>query len=132
MLTTDPIADLLTRIRNAVMMRHETVMIPSSKVKESIVRILKNHGFISHYINEEAKPQGSIKIFLKYDLKKKSPLHRLARVSRPGGRIYRGYQEIKPLLRGLGITVLSTPKGILTDREAKAAKVGGEVLCEIY
>ncbi|MDO8519981.1 MAG: 30S ribosomal protein S8 [Deltaproteobacteria bacterium] len=129
---TDPIADLLTRIRNALSARHATVTIPSSKIKEAIVKILRERGFISNYIMEEKKPQNEIKVFLKYDGRRKTNVKRLARVSRPGGRVYRGYREMKPLLRGMGVTIFSTPKGILTEKEAREAKVGGEVLCEIY
>ena len=96
------------------------------------MKVMKARGFIANYIIEEKKPQNDIKIFLKYDGRKKATVKRLARVSRPGGRVYRGYKEMKPLLRGMGVTIYSTPKGILTEKEAREAKVGGEVLCEIY
>lgn len=129
---TDPIADLLTRIRNALNARHATVSIPSSKIKVAIVKIMKERGFIANYILEETKPQDTIKVFLKYDGKRKTLVKRLARVSRPGGRVYIGYKEMKPLLKGMGVTIFSTPKGILTEKQAREAKVGGEVLCEIY
>lgn len=128
----DPIADLLTRIRNAAQARHQVVNVPSSKIKKSILNILKDEGYISNFVLEEASPQDQIKVFLKYDEKKKSVIHKLSRVSRPGGRVYRGYREIKPFLRGLGLRILSTPKGLLTDKQARKEKVGGEVLCEIW
>lgn len=129
---TDPIADLLTRIRNAIHARHDVVLVPSSKIKEEIVRILKDHGFISQVIKEDMKPQAQLKIFLKYDENRKSTIHHLVRVSKPGGRVYRGYDDLPSSLRGMGIKILSTPRGILTDKVARKEKIGGEVLCEVW
>ncbi len=129
---TDPIADLLTRIRNGLQARHQVVTMPSSKIKEAIVKLLKENGFVSHYVLEEMKPQNELKIFLKYDQDRKPAIRALTRVSRPGGRMYAGYKDVKPYLKGLGIRILSTPKGILTDKQARHTKVGGEILCEIW
>lgn len=129
---TDPIADLITRIRNASLARHQTVSVPASKMKEAVLKILKEEGFVSNYVREEKTPQDNLKVFLKYDAKRKSAIRQVSRVSKPGGRIYKGYREIKPFLSGLGLVILSTPKGILTDRQARDAKVGGEVLCTIW
>ncbi|HBF13591.1 MAG TPA: 30S ribosomal protein S8 [Deltaproteobacteria bacterium] len=131
-MTTDPIADLLTRIRNGLKARHASVKIPSSKVKEEILKIFKQEGFISSYVKEEVAPQAQLTVFLKYDLNKKSTIRKMNRVSRSGRRIYRGYRDIKPLLKGSGVQVLSTPKGIISDREARHSKIGGEVLCQIW
>lgn len=127
---TDPIADLLTRIRNAARARQDVVMIPCSGIKEEIVKILKEEGFVSNYIKEEVKPQAKLKVFLKYNLDHKPVIHRIARVSRPGGRCYKGYRDLKA--KGMVISILSTPKGILTDKRAFKEKVGGEVLCEVW
>lgn len=128
---TDSIADLLTRVRNAIQARQQTVTIPTSKTREAIVKILQQEGFISQYVKEDAKPQAQLRLFLKYDGNKKSVIHSLRRVSKPGGRCYKGYKETKPFLKGMGLTILSTPKGVLTDSQARQMKVGGEVLCEI-
>lgn len=129
---TDPISDLLTRIRNASSARHDTVSVPASKVKEAIVKLLKEAGYIVSYVIEEKKPQNEIKIFLKYDAKRKSVIHELKRVSKPGRRIYRGSKEIRPHLSGLGLRIISTPKGIVTDTEARKSNLGGEILCEVW
>lgn len=128
---TDPIADLLTRIRNAIQARHPSVAVPSSRLKEGIVKILAREGFISSYVMEEIQPQGVIKIILKYKGKNRSVIHHIGRISRPGGRIYQGYQNLKGGNR-IGLRILSTPCGLLTDREAFKARVGGEVLCEVW
>lgn len=129
---TDPIADLLTRIRNALNARHATVDVPASKEKVAILKVIKEAGFISDYIVEEAKPQSNIKVMLKYDAPRKPSIRLLKRVSKPGGRIYTGYKESRPFLKGLGIRILSTPAGIMNDKDARKAKIGGEVLCEIW
>jgi small subunit ribosomal protein S8 len=128
---TDPIADLLTRIRNAVQARHDVALIPHSIIKEAILVILKNEGFISNFVREAQKPQDQLKVFLRYDAKKKSVIHKLRRISSPGGRIYMSYKDLRPTLRGLGLSILSTPQGIITDQKARELKVGGEVLCEV-
>ncbi|WP_038055019.1 30S ribosomal protein S8 [Thermodesulfobacterium hydrogeniphilum] len=129
---TDPIADMLIRIKNALMARHKTVVIPASKIKLEIARILKEEGYIEDfkYINE--KPQGKIEIVLKYDENKRPVIAGVKRVSKPGRRIYMGYKDLPKVLDGLGIAIVSTSQGIMTDHEARRRKVGGEILCEIW
>lgn len=129
---TDTISDLLTRIRNAAHARHSSVEVPASFMKESILKILQKSGFISHYVRQEIKPQDQLKIFLKYDAQNRPCIKKITRVSRPGCRVYKGYRHITPYLRGLGISIISTPKGILTDHEARQLKVGGEVMCQVW
>ncbi len=129
---TDPIADLLTRIRNGIQARQDVVTIPHSRVKEELLKILKKEGYIGNFVKIEAKPQSELKVFLKYTSDRKSVIHRIARVSKPGGRRYRGYRDLGKYRRGLGVAILSTPKGILTNNEAFKAKAGGEVLCEVW
>lgn len=128
---TDPIADMLTRIRNAQKAGHVTVTIPASHMKEKILNLLMREGFISQFIKEETKPVNQLKIFLKYDVNKTPAIFNLSRVSRPGGRVYRGYRELRPFLMGIGLTIVSTPKGILTDEEARKMRIGGEVLLQV-
>jgi len=129
---TDPIADMLIRIKNALMARHKTVSIPASKIKLEIARILKEEGYIEDYKFIDEKPQGRIEIVLKYDENKRPVIAGVRRVSKPGRRIYRGYRELPKVLDGLGIAIISTSQGIMTDHEARRRKVGGEVLCEIW
>ena len=132
-MVTDPIADFLTRIRNAQMAGHRLVEIPASNLKKRITEILYEQGYILKYKFEEDNKQGLIKIALKYDASSKLPAIRsLERVSRPGLRQYSKPAEIKRVINGLGIAILSTSKGVLTDKQAKAENVGGEVLCYIY
>ncbi|MEK0413345.1 MAG: hypothetical protein RL070_833 [Bacteroidota bacterium] len=132
-MVTDPIADFLTRIRNAQMAGHRMVEIPASNLKKRMTEILYNQGYILKYKFEEDTKQGLIKIALKYDENTKQPAIRtLERISRPGLRQYAKPAEIKRVINGLGIAILSTSKGVLTDKQAKAANVGGEVLCYIY
>ncbi|MBU6262091.1 MAG: hypothetical protein RJA92_550 [Bacteroidota bacterium] len=132
-MVTDPIADFLTRIRNAQMAGHRMVEIPASNLKKRMTEILYNQGYILKYKFEEDTKQGIIKIALKYDENTKQPAIRtLERISRPGLRQYAKPAEIKRVINGLGIAILSTSKGVLTDKQAKAANVGGEVLCYIY
>ena len=130
----DPISDYLTRIRNAQSANHRMVEIPASNTKKKITEILYNQGYILKYkFDDEATPQGVIKIALKYDAASKSPvIKHLSRVSTPGLRQYRGSKEIARVLSGLGIAIVSTSKGIMTDKEARAQNIGGEVLCEIF
>lgn len=128
---TDPIADLLTRIRNGLQARHAKVEVPWSRLKESIVQIFKSNGYVESYSVEKKFP-AMITVALKYDAEKKPVIRNLKRVSRPGGRAYCGYRGVKPFLGGLGLKILSTPQGILTDREARKARVGGEILCQIW
>jgi len=132
-MVTDPIADFLTRIRNAQMAGHRMVEIPASNLKKRMTEILYNQGYVLKYKFEEDNKQGVIKIALKYDENTKQPAIRtLERISRPGLRQYAKPAEIKRVLNGLGIAILSTSKGVLTDKQAKAENVGGEVLCYIY
>lgn len=131
--TTDPIADLLTRLRNSVQAKQLSCSIPASNQKESILKILKDAGYIKNYVRQDNETQGELIVSNKYLGKNLEPvLKNLKRVSKPGCRVYRGYRDIRPLLGGVGIAILSTPKGILTDIDAKENKVGGEVLCEIW
>ncbi len=132
-MVTDPIADLLTRIRNAQMARHRIVEIPASNVKKRITEILYEKGYILKYRFEEDNKQGIIKIALKYDPQTKEPaIKSLERVSRPGLRQYAKPSEIRRVQSGLGIAIISTSKGLMTDKEAKQMNVGGEVMCNIY
>jgi small subunit ribosomal protein S8 len=133
MITTDPIADFLTRIRNAIKARHRVVEIPASNIKKAITQVLYDKGFIQSYKFEETAPQGVIKIALKYNpTTKQSAIVELKRVSKPGLRKYAGTTEIPRVLNGLGIAIVSTSKGVMTDKEARSLKVGGEVLCYVY
>jgi len=130
---TDPVADFLTRIRNAVMAGHKVVEIPSSNLKKGITRILYEKGYILSYKFMEEGPQGTIKIALKYDPKSRKPaIKGLERVSRPGLRRYNGVDDIPRVLNGLGIAIISTSKGLMTDKEASSENVGGEILCYVY
>ncbi|HAD34493.1 MAG TPA: 30S ribosomal protein S8 [Chitinophagaceae bacterium] len=132
-MVTDPIADFLTRIRNAQMAGHRIVDIPASNLKKRMTEILYDKGYILKYKFEEDNKQGIIKIALKYDVNTKVPAIRgLERISRPGLRQYAKPNEIRRVQSGLGIAILSTSKGVMTDKEAKANNVGGEVLCHIY
>jgi len=132
MSTTDPIADMFTRIRNGSKAKFEKVDIPISKMKREIAKILKEEGFIKNFkvVTDEDQHQ-RLRIFLKYDASRKEVIH-IRRVSKPGRRIYVGKDRIPSVMTGLGISILSTPKGILTDRSARKANVGGEVLCHIW
>ena len=132
-MVTDPIADYLTRIRNAQMANHRIVEIPASNLKKRITEILYDKGYILKYKFEDDNKQGIIKIALKYDADTKQPaIQSLERVSRPGLRQYAKPSELRRVKNGLGIAILSTSKGVMTDKEAKAQNVGGEVLCYIY
>jgi len=132
-MVTDPIADYLTRIRNAQMANHRIVEIPASNLKKRITEILYTEGYILKYKFEDDSKQGVIKIALKYDPQSKIPaIESLERVSRPGLRSYWKPQDFKRVKNGLGISIISTSKGVMTDKQAKAQKVGGEVLCNIY
>ena len=129
---TDPIADLCTRIRNANTNHAKKLSIPASRLKVGILQVLKEEGFIEGYTVEPKQPQSSITIQLKYSEDGEQLIRKIERISKPGRRVYAGTEELPPVLRGMGIRVLSTPKGILSDRAARAQKVGGEILCEIY
>lgn len=133
MKTTDPIADFLTRIRNAQMANHRIVEIPASNMKKRITELLYENGFIFKYKFEEEGPQGTIKIALKYDPVTKAPaIKGIDRVSRPGLRQYRNVTDLPRVLSGLGVAIVSTSKGVMTEKEAKRQNVGGELLCYVY
>jgi small subunit ribosomal protein S8 len=129
---TDPIADMLTRIRNASSAGHEKVEIPSSKMKLEIARILKNEGFIKNYKLVKNRKQGMIKVYLKYGAEKQKAISGVERVSSPGIRRYAKYDKIPKVLSGLGIMIISTSKGIITDKEARQYKMGGELICRVW
>lgn len=132
MAMTDPIADLLTRIRNANSVRHESLEIPSSNVKKEIVNILKNEGFIRETEVIEDSKQGVIRVFLKYGSNNERVISGLKRISKPGLRVYAKSNDIPRVLGGLGVAVISTSKGVMTDKEARKQQVGGEVLAYIW
>ena len=130
---TDPIADYLTRLRNAIQAKHRVVEIPASNLKKDITKILFEKGYILNYKFEEDGPQGTIKIALKYNPQSKvNAIKSLTRVSTPGMRKYTGYREMPRVIKGLGIAIISTSKGVMTDKEASELKIGGEVLCYVY
>ena len=130
---TDPISDLLTRIRNAAKARHARVDIPTSLLKVEVARILKEEGYISTYkLVEENKTRKTLRLFLKYTPDRRSVITGLKRVSRPGTRRYVGAMEIRPVVGGLGISILTTPKGLMSGRAARKSKTGGELLCEVW
>jgi small subunit ribosomal protein S8 len=130
----DPIADMLTRIRNAVRARHESVNIPSSRMKVAIANVLKDEGFIRDYavLTEEGRPQPMLKVDLNYSKQRQPVLSGLQRVSKPGLRVYVGRNEIPRVYGGLGIAILSTPRGIMTGQEARRQSLGGELLCYVW
>jgi small subunit ribosomal protein S8 len=129
---TDPLADMFTRIRNGSKAKFEKVDIPSSKMKREIVKILKEEGFIKNFkVVTDDDQHEVIRIFLRYDVNRKELIH-IRRISKPGRRVYVGKDDIPSVMSGLGFSILSTPKGILTDKSARKADVGGEVLCSIW
>ena len=129
---TDPIADMLTRIRNANQNRAKTVSMPSSKMKEEIAKILKDEGFVEEFSIEENDVQNTLTLTLKYGQKKERVITGLKRVSKPGLRVYSKAEELPRVLNGLGIAIISTPKGIMTDKKARMENVGGEVIAYIW
>ncbi len=129
---SDPIADLLTRIRNAIQARHETVVVPRSKLKLEVVKVLKSEGFIEGYIDQLEGPKGTIKLFLKYTEARRGVIQGLQRVSSPSRRTYVGKDEVPRVANGLGLAILTTPQGVLSDRAARSAGVGGEVICYVW
>jgi len=129
---SDPIADMLTRIRNAIMARHDSVLMPASKLKLAITRILKNEGFINDYEVVKDKPHRVIKIYLKYDDKNQPLLSGLERVSKPGLRVYVQQKEISRVYGGLGIAIISTARGLMTGQQAWRQGIGGELLCYVW
>lgn len=132
MAMTDPIADMLTRIRNAGKAKLKSVDVPGSKLKIEIAKVMQEQGYIKNYKIIEDDKQGILRLYLKYDEKQTHAVYGLERVSKPSRRIYSKSQDIKPVLNGLGIAILSTSKGIMTDKQARTQNVGGEVLCKIW
>lgn len=131
MITTDPIADMLTRMRNALTVKHKTVTVPASKMKLAIADLLKNEGYINGYsVTEGAK--ASIVIELKYGQNNQKVINGLKRISKPGLRIYASYEDLPKVLNGLGIAIVSTSKGLMTDKQARENKIGGEVLAYVW
>ncbi|HEV2388402.1 MAG TPA: 30S ribosomal protein S8 [Candidatus Acidoferrales bacterium] len=129
----DPISDMLTRIRNAVHSRHPRVDMPASRLKVEIARILKEEGYISTYkVVEEQKPKKTLRVFLKYAPARRNVISNLQRVSKPGRRVYVARSEIKPVMGGTGISIVSTPRGLMTGQAARRQGVGGELLCEVW
>ena len=132
-MVTDPIADYLTRIRNAIGANHRIVEIPSSNMKKDITKLLHDQGYIANFKFDEAGPQSTIKIALKYNPStKRSAITSLERVSKPGLRKYKGAEDLPRVLNGLGIAIISTSRGVITDKEARKEHIGGEILCYVY
>jgi small subunit ribosomal protein S8 len=132
---TDPISDLLTRIRNAQLSKHDRLDVPSSKLKLEVIRLLKEEGFVKNLRQMEAakgEPVGTIRIFLRYSAEGTPAISHLQRVSRPGRRVYHRADDIRPVRNGLGIGIVSTSQGLLTDRQARDRRLGGELLCEVW
>ena len=131
-MTTDPIADMLTRMRNAIMARHEFTLVPYSKMKLAIAKILKEEGFIDNYEVLRGKPERMIKVYLRYRDKKQPAIFGLKRISKPGLRVYVGRVEIPRVYGGIGIAILSTPGGVMTGQQAWRQRLGGELLCYVW
>ncbi|HEV2279338.1 MAG TPA: 30S ribosomal protein S8 [Acidobacteriaceae bacterium] len=129
---TDPVADFLTRIRNAIRARHQKLDVPASKLKAEIARILKEEGYISNFKTTEENGRAVLRVYLKYGSNNEAAIRDLSRVSRPGCRVYVGRDEIRRVQGGLGISIMTTPRGVMTGRQARREGVGGEVLCEIW
>jgi small subunit ribosomal protein S8 len=129
---TDPIADMLTRIRNAVAVGHERVVMPSSKQKEAIAKILVAEGFVDRYEVKAADPGAELTLVLRYGDRRRPAIVGVKRISKPGHRVYRGSSELKRVQGGLGVAIVSTSQGLLSDREARRRKLGGEVVCEVW
>ncbi len=129
---TDPIADMLTSIRNAIKVEHETLDVPFSKLKLGVVEVMKREGYIWEYQIIEGQPQNTLRIQLKYGPSGERVIQSIRKISKPGCRRYSSPKDLRPVLNGLGISILSTNKGVVSDREARAQNVGGEVLCEIW
>ncbi|MBI3695641.1 MAG: 30S ribosomal protein S8 [Acidobacteria bacterium] len=129
---TDPIADMLTRVRNALAARHPKVDVPASKLKAEIARILKEEGYIVNFKVAEEEGKRTIKIYLKYSNDNQPVISKIERVSRPGRRVYVGQKEIPRVLGGMGINILTTPRGVMTGRNAHRERLGGEILCEVW
>ncbi|MPZ53655.1 MAG: 30S ribosomal protein S8 [Acidimicrobiia bacterium] len=132
MVVVDPISDMLTRIRNAMAVGHETTSMPSSKLKEEVARILTEEGYIDRYEVETSNPGKTLKLVLRYRDRQTPAIAGIKRISRPGHRIYRGSTDIPRVQGGLGVAVISTSQGLLADREARRRHLGGEILCEVW
>jgi small subunit ribosomal protein S8 len=132
MTTSDPIADMLTRVRNALNARHQKVDVPSSKLKVELARILKEEGYILNYKMADEGAQKTIRLYLKYTPTNQPAISKIERISRPGCRVYVGSKDIPKVLGGLGINILTTPRGLMTGRDARKENVGGELLCQIW
>ncbi|NMB37976.1 MAG: 30S ribosomal protein S8 [Firmicutes bacterium] len=132
MVLTDPVADMITRIRNASSVKHESVDIPCSKLKVEVARILKEEGYIREYKVIEDDKQGILRIYLKYGPNKEKVISGIKRISKPGLRVYANKEEIPRVLGGLGIAILSTSQGVMTDRAARKSNIGGEVICYVW
>ena len=132
MTMTDPISDLLTRIRNAHLAKHDRLDIPASKLKAEVCRLLKQTGFVQDVRLIEAEPQSTLRIYLRYSPEGLPAIQHVHRVSKPGRRVYRKAGDLKPVRNGLGVGIISTSQGLLTDGEARERQVGGEVLCELW
>ena len=129
---TDPVADFLTRIRNAHRSRHQKLDVPTSKLKTEIARILKEEGYIANYKAVDEDGMGILRVYLKYGPNNEAVIRDLQRISRPGCRVYVGREEIRRVQSGLGISIMTTPKGVMTGRQARREGVGGEILCEVW
>ena len=129
---TDPVADFLTRVRNAIRARHQKVDVPASKLKLELARILKEEGYISNFKATEEDGHKILRIYLKYGANNEAAMSKLERISKPGCRVYVGRNEIPRVLGGMGINILTTPRGVMTGRDARKQGVGGEILCEIW
>ena len=129
---TDPVADLLTRIRNAINARQQKLDVPASKLKTEIARILKEEGYLANFKATEENGRKLLRLYIRYGSNNDAAITNLARVSRPGCRVYVGHNEIPRVLGGLGISILTTPKGVMTGRQARKSGVGGEILCEVW
>jgi small subunit ribosomal protein S8 len=132
MTMTDPISDLLTRIRNAHLAKHDRLDVPASKLKAELCRVLKDAGFVQDFRVIDGVPQGTLRVYLRYDEGGTPAIQHLHRVSKPGRRVYRKADDLRPVRNGLGVGIVSTSQGVLTDAEARQRRVGGEVLCEIW
>ena len=132
MSVSDPIADMLTCIRNANRIHREEVLVPASRLKKGVADVLKREGFIADVRTVEDSAQGKLKIYLKYGADGEYVIHRIDRISKPGRRVYSGVGDIEPVFNGIGVSIVSTPAGILSDRECRERRVGGEVLCRVW
>jgi small subunit ribosomal protein S8 len=129
---TDPIADLLSRVRNALLAKHDRLDVPVSKLKLEVCRILKEEGFIKNFRVIDGTPVGSLRIFLRYSAEGEPAINHVERISKPGRRVYIASKDIKPVRNGLGLGIVSTSQGLLSDAQARQRKVGGELLCELW